>query len=203
MVVPGDVGYQDATMILPLISLLLMGPSSLVAPAHIAGKITLSSGKPAKWAVIWLEGREHSKPLKNSMIDQRDRTFIPHVSVVTVGTKVLFPNNDTIYHNVFADYDAKKFDLSYYKRGDTKSLVFDKTGLVYLLCQIHEEMSAFILVVDTPYYAKADEKGDFSITGVPSGTYKLSVWHENRETERRQLVVSGDQTGLNIQLHLQ
>jgi plastocyanin len=117
----------------------------------------------AREAVIYLEGGQKAVPLPHAMVDQRNKTFVPHVSVVTVGTTVRFPNDDTVFHNVFAYFQAKRFDLGIYPRGASKSETFDKPGLVALLCNIHSNMSAYIVVVDTPYYAVSDSSGRFLI----------------------------------------
>src|SRR5690349_4295222 len=103
-------------------------------PVEVTGQITLSDKGVAHEAVITLEGDQKSKPMPKAVVDQRNKTFIPHVSVVTCGTTIQFPNNDTVFHNVFAYYHAKKFDLGMYPRGAVKTVNFDKPGLVALLC---------------------------------------------------------------------
>jgi hypothetical protein len=113
------------------------------------------------------------------VVDQRDRTFIPHVSVVPVGTRVEFPNNDNVFHNVFTEYHSSKFDLGMYPRGVSKFQVFDRPGLAVIMCSVHPDMCAYIMVVDTPYYAITDKAGRYSISGMPDGQYKVSVWHES------------------------
>lgn len=160
--------------------------------AELHGHVTLLRGHAAAHAIVYLEGGERAKPLENALVDQRNRTFIPHISVVTAGTVVRFPNNDTIYHNVFADYDAKKFDFGMYPRGATKTQRFDKPGLVVLMCSVHPDMGAYIMVVDTPYYAIADGQGRFAIHNVPGGTYTMKVWHESGQTESKTIFVHGD-----------
>jgi plastocyanin len=173
-----------------LISLLL----GVVQLATISGEVHLSRGRTASNAVVFLEGLERAKPLENAVVDQRERRFIPHISIVTVGTTIQFPNHDTVFHNVFAEFDAKKFDLGMYPRGSSKTQRFDKPGLVALFCSVHSEMSAYVMVVDTPYYAKADDKGHFVIKGVPRGEYTLRAWHESGETESRKVEVDQSQT---------
>jgi plastocyanin len=128
---------------------------------------------------VYLDGGKRARPMDSAVVDQRDKTFIPHVCVVTRGTKVRFPNNDTVFHNVFAYYQATKFDLGMYPRGATKTVLFDKVGLVCLLCNVHSNMSAYIIVVDTPYYAVTDRQGRFRIHDVPGGRYTLHAWHES------------------------
>lgn len=160
----------------------------------VSGSVKLGSGRSGGEAVVWLQGSERSKPLKRAVIDQRNRSFIPHVSVVTVGTEISFPNNDTVFHNVFAAFDAKKFDLGMYPRGKTKIQSFLKPGVVALMCSIHAEMSAYVMVVDTPYYGIADSQGNFRIEGVPAGDYELRCWHETGEISSQPLRVNGTST---------
>ena len=145
----------------------------------IQGQTFLPNKQKAFNAVVYLEGGKKAAPLTKAVVDQREMTFIPHVSVVTVGTTIEFPNNDTVFHNVYAYYQAKKFDLGMYPQGSVKRIKLDKTGVVALLCNVHSEMSAYIMVVDTPYYAVADKDGKFHIANVPPGVYQLHVWHES------------------------
>lgn len=160
--------------------------------SDVHGAVRLSQGRPAANAVVYLEGGVRPHPIQNARIDQRDRTFIPHVSVVTAGTRVAFPNHDTIYHNVFADYDAKRFDLGMYPRGVTKYVTFPKPGLVVMMCSVHPEMGAYIMVVDTPYFAVTDSHGNFSIHGVQPGQYTARVWHESGQVAVKSITVSSD-----------
>jgi plastocyanin len=168
--------------------------------AVVQGTAQLDGKRVAQEAVVYLEGDKKSSPMAKAVVDQRNKTFIPHVSVVTVGTAVQFPNNDKVFHNVFAYFHAKKFDLGMYPRGATKTVSFDRKGLVALLCNVHSEMSAYIMVVDTPYFAVTDKQGKFSIKDVPAGTYKLQVWHESGAVLSQTLVVKPDGPGLSLNL---
>jgi len=168
--------------------------------AQIRGNVSLSHGRVGASAVVFLEGAVRSHPLSKFVVDQRDRRFTPHISVVTVGTEVQFPNHDTIFHNVFADYDAKRFDLGMYPRGTEKREIFNKPGVVALMCSIHPDMSAFIIVVDTPYYTIADKSGHFVLSNIPVGTYTLRVWHESGQIESQRITVNGDAL-INVQTH--
>ncbi len=150
----------------------------------VSGTVTASqkanTRSAASGAVVYLTSATvHAAPLANAVVDQRDKMFMPRVSVVTRGTTVHFPNDDTVFHNVFAYFQAKKFDLGMYPRGASKKVTFDKAGLVILLCNVHSYMNAYILVVDTPYYAVADKEGRFRLPNVPPGTYTLHGWHES------------------------
>lgn len=182
-----------------LVFVLLFGPGSAQA-AEVSGKAVLANKGAARQAVIYLEGNKRSTPMAKFVIDQRDKVFIPHVSVVTVGTTVEFPNNDTVFHNVFAYFQVKKFDLGMYPRGASKRVTFDKPGLVALLCNVHSEMSAYIMVVDTPYYAVTDKQGNFRIRDVPPGTYTLRAWHESGVELKQTVTIKADSAPLNLVL---
>lgn len=156
----------------------------------VSGHITLANGKNAKWVAVWLQGSAKGVPLKKAQIDQRDKTFLPHVLVVTTGTKVEFPNNDVVFHNVFAYFEAKRFDLGMYPRGSSRSEIFPKPGIVSVLCNVHPQMSAYVVVVDTPYFATTTPNGDFSINHVPPGNYQLHAWHESGLRTTKQITVA-------------
>lgn len=111
-------------------------------------------------------------------MDQRNRTFIPHVMAVQLGTRVEFPNHDVVFHNVFSFREGKRFDLGLYPVGSTKVVTFDRPGLVRIFCNIHSNMSAFVWVVENPYFGVTDRAGRFRISDVPEGARVLQVWHE-------------------------
>ena len=132
-----------------------------------------------------LESREPTR----ARMDQRNETFLPHVLAVDQGTIVDFPNNDTTYHNVFSISKTRKFDLGRYARGKSKSVTFDRAGVVRIFCDIHSHMSAFVLVFSHPYYAKAEADGRYRIDNVPPGTYTVSAWHEGETRDTRTVTV--------------
>ncbi len=109
---------------------------------------------------------------------QKDANFDPHVLPVAVGTTVRWPNEDDIFHNVFSMSDAKPFDLGYYKKEKSPELVFDHVGQIDVFCAIHTKMHCIILVVPNRFFAKADDRGRFTIPDLPAGTYKVKAWHE-------------------------
>ena len=147
-------------------------------------------------AVVWLVGGEASRP-GNFTISQKNKRFIPHVLAVPKGSTVNFPNDDSIFHNVFAEYNARKFDLGMYPKGTSKSVTFDKVGTVSILCNVHCEMSAYVVIVDTPYFATTDSRGKFEIKNVPAGTYTMHVWHETGKQSVESVKVTADSTTLN------
>jgi plastocyanin len=126
----------------------------------------------------------------HATMDQRGEAFVPHVLAITVGTTVDFPNSDPFFHNVFALSKTKPFDLGRYSRGKSKSVRFDRPGVVQVFCDIHSHMSAYILVFAHRYFAATDSSGRYEIGQVPPGAYTLTVWHEGEVRETRAVVVS-------------
>jgi plastocyanin len=148
-------------------------------------------------------------------MDQRDLTFVPHVLPVLVGSNVQFPNNDKVAHNVFSLSRTKPFNLGSYGPGVSKTVLFDKAGVVELRCDVHAEMSAYILVMENPYWAVTDEKGHFKIPdqdylaqhgikgikALPPDTYVVKTWNEKLKTQEATVVVPKDGE-VTIQLDL-
>lgn len=168
-----------------LAAALLLGALCAAPPAlagDLVGTVTARGVRSPENVVIYfgnkLPADQLPPPAENPVMDQRKLTFIPHVMCVTVGTTVDFPNNDEVPHNVFSPSPVKKFNLGTYKTGVVKHVTFDKPGLVPLLCTIHPEMSAFILVLETPHWAITDKDGSYRIGGIPAGSYKVKTWHE-------------------------
>lgn len=120
------------------------------------------------------EGRDET----HARMDQRHESFVPHVLAIIAGTTVDFPNDDPTYHNVFSLSKPRPFDLGRYTAGHSKSVRFDRPGIVRVFCDIHSHMSAFILVFAHRFFAVTDEEGRYHIDGVPPGTYTLVVWNE-------------------------
>jgi hypothetical protein len=115
--------------------------------------------------------------------------FMPHVLPVMVGTTVEWPNKDDIYHNVFSYSEARSFDLGLYKDSAGKAVTFDKPGQVDVFCSIHANMSCVVLVLQNPYFAVTDDRGGYSITNVPAGTYRLKAWHERLPPQTMEITV--------------
>lgn len=168
--------------------------------ATLSGAASLAGKSPSRDIVVYLEGDVKATPDQHASVDQRHKMFTPHVSVVSTGTTVRFPNDDTVYHNVFAYFRAKKFDLGMYPQGASKSVTFDKDGLVVLLCNIHSDMTAYIMVVDTPYRAVTDKDGHFAISGIKPGTYTLKAWSETGAVAETKLVVADADMTHDIEL---
>ena len=147
-------------------------------------------------AVVYLETAPSRafpdvEPMRATM-DQRNETFVPHVLAVTVDTTVEFPNSDNIYHNVFSLRGPRPFDLGRYAAGRSKSVRFDRPGIVRVFCEIHSHMSAFILVFNHRYFSVTSSDGRYQISRVPPGRYTLVAWNEGAIRESRQVVVPED-----------
>ena len=145
--------------------------------------------------MIWLRRLDgsmpHIAPPPNQIITQREKTFLPHVLAVPLGTTVQFRNDDRIYHNVFSIAKPNDFDAGIRASGATYTKTFTHPGAVELLCNIHSTMNAYVFVVDSPLYAKAQASGAFSIRGVAPGHYELSAWHEAASTISRKTITVG------------
>jgi len=143
-------------------------------------------------AVVYLEGTfpKPPKPPTAQML-QKDLTFTPPLLPVQLGTRVEFPNLDDTYHNVFSYSPAKRFDLGRYRKDEkVPSQLFDTAGLVVLRCDIHEHMRGAILVLETPYFVTTDTDGDFKLTGLPAGEFKLKAWLSSKKTIEKPVTLS-------------
>jgi plastocyanin len=119
----------------------------------------------------------------HAKIDQQHKTFVPRVSVVQVGTAISFPNSDNIRHSIYSFSPAKIFDLKLYSGTPSTPVVFDKTGVVVLGCNIHDQMIAWVLVINTPYTLRTDAEGMATLANLPAGDYVLRAWHEPMSEE--------------------
>ena len=175
----------------------------------VKGGITIG-GRPTSDVVVSVEGLAQGKvktqdtKLKTAkaLMDQREVRFVPRVLAVLVGTTVEFPNNDKTFHNVFSTSEAKRFDLGLYAPGKSRSVVFDKAGVVRILCNVHPSMEGYVVVKGHPYYAVTDSRGNYSLNGVPLGKYRLEVWHPELGTREVsfELVREGEVLTLDVEL---
>jgi len=164
--------------------------------------------KDASQAVVWLNpvaGATLETPRQDAskipQLVQKNKSFQPSLLVIPVGGKVEFPNHDPFFHNVFSLFEGKRFDLGLYESGTSRFVQFDKPGISYIFCNIHAEMSAVIIALNTPYYAISNARGEISIPNVPPGRYELQVFHssvppENLQTVTREITVASGDTSL-------
>lgn len=158
--------------------------------------------------VVWLTpaaGEPIPKfvPKQPLVLTQQHKRFEPHLLVVPVGAVVQFPNRDPFFHNVFSLFEGKRFDLGLYEAGTTRNVSFDRPGISFIFCNIHAEMSAIVVALDTPYYALSNAKGEIVIPRVPPGHYTLKAWAETALPENlnaltRELTISDNTASLGI-----
>jgi hypothetical protein len=158
--------------------------TSQSAELHLRIVSSLPGKHSAVPAVIWLEPLAGTPALAfpphgHYTLLQKNRTFLPHLQVIPAGSVVEFPNEDPFFHNVFSLFEGKRFDLGLYEAGSSKSVTFSKVGVSYIFCNIHPEMSAVVIALGTPLYAKADTKDSVLLRGIPPGDYRLHVWIES------------------------
>jgi plastocyanin len=155
--------------------------------ATVTGRVVLegsATSSPANSTVVWLSpivGPSDTAAVTpmHAVLQQKDKTFAPHLLVVTRGSTVEFPNRDPWFHNVFSLFNGKRFDLGLYEAGTSKTVHFDREGVSYIFCNIHPEMSAVVVVLASPYFATPSKDGEFALASVPPGKYVLHVWNEN------------------------
>ena len=164
----------------------------------ITGNVNCKRIRYPENIVIFIEeigGNEFPAPEEHGIIDQFNLTFVPHVLAVQKGTVIDFPNSDLVRHNVFSPQDCcKQFNLGTYDIGVVKQVTFDKPCNVSLLCNVHPEMSAFVVVLDNPYFVVTRRDGDFKIDNVPPGEYTLKAWHEKFKSVTREIRVETGKT---------
>src|SRR6266852_2251638 len=137
----------------------------------------------AENVVVWLTpigGRSPAMPFSKQplRLTQHNKSFEPHVLIVPVGSVVQFPNRDPFFHNVFSLFEGKRFYLGLYEAGTTRNGSFDRPGVSYIFCNIHAEMSAVVIALDTPNFGLSNRKGEVVIPQVPTGRYTMRVWYE-------------------------
>jgi hypothetical protein len=149
--------------------------------ATVSVDVRGADGKPLAGAVVIVDTPHRpAGPIRFPwpyVMAQEKINFQPHVLIVPVGASVSFPNRDPVRHHVYSFSAPKKFELKLYGRDETRSVVFDKPGLIALGCNIHDSMSGFIWVVDTPFVAQSDAGGHVTIANVPPGGATLRLWH--------------------------
>lgn len=138
---------------------------------------------------------------KTPVLTQKNAEFIPKVLPILKGTTINIKNEDKIYHNVFSLSDPKSFNIGRRPKGETVPQTFNKSGVVRVFCDIHSHMSAFIIILDNPFFATGNKNGNYEINNIPPGKYKLNVWHDNFEFESVEINInSGETKTVNIEL---
>ena len=162
------------------------------------------NGEPAEGVVVVVENASTSgKAGTSGEMGQRDRQFDPNILVVQKGATVTFPNYDNIKHHIYSFSSVKTFEQELYKGTESTPVVFEKTGIVELGCNVHDWMLGYIYIVDTPFYGTTNDNGEVQLAGLSDGEYQVSVWHpridnaENGQSQTLSLTASG-----NVQLQL-
>lgn len=169
------------------------------AKGAYAGRTTERPEEPDPPAsVVWMTGTfapRDPATTQPAVLEQQGLQFRPAVLAVQVGTPVIFPNKDPIYHSVFSYSAAKKFDLGRYRTGEEPpAVVFDKPGTVSLFCEVHDHMRGSIVVVDSPHFVRTDAQGNFRLEGLPAGTHGFRVWLGPKETVEHTVELKPGQT---------
>ncbi len=142
-----------------------------------------------RMVVILEGGKPAPKKPETLVIEQRDGRFEPDLVVLPIGSTVQFPNSDPIFHNVFSLSRAQSFDLGYYPKGQTRTVKFNREGIVQVYCHIHANMYAAIVVTSSPWYMKPSADGSFAWNNIPAGHYRVTVWHKVAGTFRSEVDV--------------
>jgi plastocyanin len=167
-------------MLHPLLALALVGGALSAGAGTLQIQVQDGNGHALSDAVVFLESpaaKGLAKPVSGTEIAQVARQFVPLVSVVPVGSQVQFPNKDSVRHHVYSFSPAKTFELKLYTGTPANPVLFDRPGVVVVGCNIHDHMTAWVLVVETPFYGKSNDAGAITLPAVVPGSYKLRTWH--------------------------
>ena len=158
----------------------------------VQGEVVAQALRFPQDVVVYLENvaGDFRPPAKNPIMDQRNLVYRPHVLPILVGTTVDFPNSDEVRHNVFSPSRTKPFNLGTYPKGVVRKVQFEKPGVISLLCNVHQEMSAYIVVLSNPHFAKTGRDGKFIFRNIPPGTYTIHSWHEKLKPAKQTVEVS-------------
>jgi plastocyanin len=177
-------------------AIVLSGAAALAARQAdntVVGRVS-ASGRPAAEVVVWLDapGAVRAAEAGRLVLEQRNMQFTPRVLAARVGSTIELPNNDRVFHNVFSFNHGKPFDLGLYPVGATKRITLDRPAVNRLYCNIHPHMAAYIVAVDTPYFATSNKAGEFTIPGVPAGEFTYHAWRSGGETLTGVVTVGGN-----------
>jgi len=178
-----------------LSAILALTASSLAG--SISGKLSGVNGASVVY-VDTIAGKTFPPPEQHPVMNQKGLAMVPHILVVPEGSTVDFLNSDKVAHNVFwpsVQSGSKKgpgHNLGTWPQGDKRSFKFEQAGVASILCNVHPEMSGYLVIVPTPYFAQTDSSGAYKIDNVPDGQYTLTAWHEGSKTQSKPVAVSGD-----------
>lgn len=164
----------------------------------ITGKVKCSRARHSGDTVVYIEevgDNDYDPPIEHGVVDQLNLIFLPHVLAVQKGTTIDFPNSDLVRHNVFSTPDCcNQFNLGTYDIGASKPVTFNESCEIPLLCNVHAEMSAYVVVLNNPYFDVTEKDGSFRIENVPPGAHRLKTWHEKLRSVEQEVKVEGGKT---------
>lgn len=187
-----------------VIFVLIEGHSIAGDTGTITGKVIAKKAKFQEDCVVYIEKVEGNfpPPVEHPVMDQNQLTFVPHVLPILLGTTVDYLNSDPIGHNVFSPDDvADKMNLGTWKTGGIRPYTFRKLGSAAILCNVHPEMEAYVVVLQNPYFFKTQKDGKFTISNVPPGEYILKVWNSRMKADDAKVVVKAGET-VNVDMQL-
>ncbi len=172
---------------------------------EVKGKVSVQGLASAKNIAVYVDalpGKKFDPPAEHVVVDQRKMNFVPRVTVVLGGTTVDFVNSDAVGHNVYwpSISGNKKLahNLGIWPKGEKKSFQFNDPGVASLLCNVHSEMSAFVVIAPTPYFAVTDSDGSFEIENIPPGTYTLKTWSEDGKVTTQSVTVASGAANVEL-----
>ncbi|MEO6185245.1 MAG: methylamine utilization protein [Steroidobacteraceae bacterium] len=184
---------------------LLLASNAFAAPLEL--RLVGADGAAIAGTVVLLRSIDAARPVAHpvdAQIDQVDRQFVPNVLVVPTGSKIVFPNSDSVRHQVYSFSPAKRFQLPLYRGTPYAPVDFDHSGVVTLGCNIHDQMRAYVFVVDAQYYGRTDSGGAFRVPDVQAGIYTVQIWHplarDTRPVIDQQITVVAPETRLTLRL---
>jgi plastocyanin len=171
-----------------LIAMLLCSVLAFTQAGNIVGKVKAKGVKNSADAVVYIEkipGKTFSPSKEHARMDQKNLKFTPHILPILVGTTVDFLNSDDVLHNVFSpDACVDKLNLGTWPKGQTRSYTYKNPGCIsVMLCNVHPEMEAYVLALETPYFAVSTAEGNYEIKDVPAGKYELKIWHQKLKAQ--------------------
>ena len=191
--------------------LLAFGPAAPAAAETLSGKLVLVEGgkvqasRESRNSVIWWQPKAPVKvqaPATPFEMTTVRKEFLPRVLAVPAGSRVRFPNQDPILHNVFSVSGENRFDLGLYKQGEAKEAHLRQAGIVNVFCNVHHSMVGYIAVLDTPFYTSADAEGLFKLEGLPAGPGSLTLWQERADPKTIELVLPQKGSPLEVRLEV-
>jgi plastocyanin len=188
--------------------MLALGCATNSFAGEIKGKVTAQGIRSSENIAVYIDAipdKTFNLPAKHVVVDQKHMTFVPHVIVVLKGTAVDFLNSDPVGHNVYWPSVSGNKKLAHnmgtWPQGQSKSFTFNDPGVASLLCNVHPEMSGYVVVVPTPYFAVTNKDGEFEIKDVPAGSYTLKTWSDEGKPTSQSVNVAGDSTTVDITVH--